>query len=205
MEQDATAIANQLVDANLFDITGPIRINYSASSFQGGPWVSYKDADLDLNFQDDEITRIQTPRASWSPSPWTTRSTPSPAPSPWSSRPSASLEARRSSSPPSGSRQPTVRARSSRPRARPGCSRPTRSTSSGAPPSTSSFSRETGQMAGAEPSFLRTAATPPPPGRLTVRTRVRNQRRTAMTRQQSPRRASPARGDTGAAPSSKEQ
>ena len=61
MEQDATAIANQLVDANLFDITGPIRINYSASSFQGGPRVSYKDADLDLNFQDDEITRIQTP------------------------------------------------------------------------------------------------------------------------------------------------
>src|SRR4029450_6469439 len=62
MEQDATAIANQLVDANLFDITGPIRINYSASSFQGGPRVSYKDADLDRNFQDDEITRIQTPQ-----------------------------------------------------------------------------------------------------------------------------------------------
>ena len=60
MEQDATAIANQLADANLFDITGPIRINYSASSFQGGPRVSYKDADLDLDFQDDEITRIQT-------------------------------------------------------------------------------------------------------------------------------------------------
>ena len=54
------AIVNQLFDANLFDITGPIRINYSASSFQGGPQVSYKDADLDLNFQDDEITRIQT-------------------------------------------------------------------------------------------------------------------------------------------------
>lgn len=61
MEQDATAIPNQLVDANLFDITGPIRVNYAASSFQGGPQVSYKDADLDLNFQDD-ITRIQTPQ-----------------------------------------------------------------------------------------------------------------------------------------------
>lgn len=59
MEQDATAIANQLVDANLFGI--PIRVNYAASSFQGGPQVSYKDADLDLNFQDD-ITRIQTPQ-----------------------------------------------------------------------------------------------------------------------------------------------
>ena len=63
MEQDATAIANQLVDANLFDITGPIRINYSSSSIKAGvPLVSYKDADLDLNFQDDEITRIQTPQ-----------------------------------------------------------------------------------------------------------------------------------------------
>ena len=57
----ATAIANQLTDANLFDITGPIRINYSSSSIRGVPLVSYKDADLDLNFQDDEITRSQTP------------------------------------------------------------------------------------------------------------------------------------------------
>ena len=60
MEQDATAIANQLVDANLFDITGPIRLNYSSTSISGVPLVSYNDADLDLNFQDDEITRIQT-------------------------------------------------------------------------------------------------------------------------------------------------
>jgi hypothetical protein len=59
-QQDATAIANQLVDANLFNITGPIRINYSSTSITGVPLVSYKDADLDLNFQDDEITRIQT-------------------------------------------------------------------------------------------------------------------------------------------------
>jgi len=60
-QQDATAIANQLVDANLFDITGPIRINYSSSSIKAGvPLVSYNDADLDRNFQDDEITRIQT-------------------------------------------------------------------------------------------------------------------------------------------------
>jgi hypothetical protein len=61
MEQpDATAIANQLADANQFDITGPIRINYSSTSISGVPLVSYKDADLDLNFQDDEITRIHT-------------------------------------------------------------------------------------------------------------------------------------------------
>jgi hypothetical protein len=61
-QQDATAIASQLFDANLFNITGPIRINYSSSSIRGVPLVSYKDADLDLNFQDNEITRIQTPQ-----------------------------------------------------------------------------------------------------------------------------------------------
>lgn len=61
MEQDTTAIAKQLADANLFDIAGPIRINYSSSSISGVPLVTYKDADLDLNFQGDEITRSQTP------------------------------------------------------------------------------------------------------------------------------------------------
>jgi hypothetical protein len=60
--RESEAIANQLVDANLFNITGPIRINYSSTSITGVPLVSYKDADLDLNFQDDEITRIQTPQ-----------------------------------------------------------------------------------------------------------------------------------------------
>jgi hypothetical protein len=60
--RESEAMANQLVDANLFDITGPIRINYSSTSITGVPLVSYKDADLDLNFQDDEITRIQTPQ-----------------------------------------------------------------------------------------------------------------------------------------------
>src|SRR4051794_26726004 len=59
-QQDAAAIANHLFDANLFDLTAPIRINYSSSSIRGVPLVSYKDADLDLNFQDDEITRVQT-------------------------------------------------------------------------------------------------------------------------------------------------
>jgi hypothetical protein len=82
MEQDATAIAHQLVDANLFDITGPIRINYSSTSITGVPLISYNDADLDLNFQGEEITCIQTFQGSWSPSPWTMWSTPSPAPSP---------------------------------------------------------------------------------------------------------------------------
>jgi hypothetical protein len=60
--RESEAMANQLVDANLFNITGPIRINYSSTSITGVPLVSYKDADLDLNFQDDEITRIQTPQ-----------------------------------------------------------------------------------------------------------------------------------------------
>jgi hypothetical protein len=58
--EEARAIPDQLFDANLFDILGPIHVNYSSSSFTGVPLVSYKDAELDLNFQDDAITRVQT-------------------------------------------------------------------------------------------------------------------------------------------------
>jgi hypothetical protein len=58
--EDPTAIANQLLDATLFNIVGPIHINYSSSSITGAPLVSYKDAELDLNFQDDDITRVET-------------------------------------------------------------------------------------------------------------------------------------------------
>src|SRR4051794_22469114 len=45
----------QLVDANLFDVAGPIRINFSRSSITGRPLFSYQDAELNLNFQGDEI------------------------------------------------------------------------------------------------------------------------------------------------------
>jgi hypothetical protein len=58
--KNATAITNQLFEANLFDIVGPIRINYASSSITGDPRFSYKDAELDLNFQGDDINRIQT-------------------------------------------------------------------------------------------------------------------------------------------------
>jgi hypothetical protein len=59
-QEEARAIASQLFDATLFDIVGPIHVNYSSSSFGGVPLVSYKDAELDLSFQDDAITRVQT-------------------------------------------------------------------------------------------------------------------------------------------------
>jgi hypothetical protein len=59
-DQNATAIAVQLFDANLFDIVGPIHVNYTSSSITGTPRVSYQDAELDLSFEGDEITRIQT-------------------------------------------------------------------------------------------------------------------------------------------------
>jgi len=58
--ENPTAITNQLFDATLFDISGPIHINYSSSSITGAPLVSYKDAELDLNFQGDDITRVET-------------------------------------------------------------------------------------------------------------------------------------------------
>ncbi|MGH2707230.1 MAG: hypothetical protein ACRDJG_12935 [Actinomycetota bacterium] len=59
MSQEVTA-PKQLEDANLFNITGPIVINYSTSSIAGVPLFSYKDAELDLNFNGDDITRVDS-------------------------------------------------------------------------------------------------------------------------------------------------
>lgn len=51
-QQDAKATASTLLDANLFDVAGPIRINYSSSSITGTLRLSYiKDVQLDLNFE----------------------------------------------------------------------------------------------------------------------------------------------------------
>ncbi len=47
-----------LQDANLFDITGPIVLNYSRNSIAGVPLLSYTDAERWLNFSDTEITRV---------------------------------------------------------------------------------------------------------------------------------------------------
>ena len=51
----------QLGEANQFNVTGPIVISYSRTSFLGGPQLSYKDAELNLNFRGDDITREDTP------------------------------------------------------------------------------------------------------------------------------------------------
>lgn len=63
MPQDSGAeSANvQLGEANQFTITGPIVISYSTSSFAGPPQFSYQDAELNLNFSGDDITRADTP------------------------------------------------------------------------------------------------------------------------------------------------
>ncbi|MGQ0779166.1 MAG: hypothetical protein ACT4NY_32925 [Pseudonocardiales bacterium] len=53
--------SEQLGEANQFNITGPFVISYSTTSFAGVPLFSYKDAQLDLNFSGDEITRQDTP------------------------------------------------------------------------------------------------------------------------------------------------
>jgi hypothetical protein len=59
-EQIAVTTPNQLTEANLFNITGPIVIN-SATSIAGVPTFSYKDAERDLQFSGDEVTRIDAP------------------------------------------------------------------------------------------------------------------------------------------------
>lgn len=63
MSQDPRAgiTSEQLGEANQFNVTGPIVISYATSSFSGVPQFSYKDAELDLNFSGDDITRKDTP------------------------------------------------------------------------------------------------------------------------------------------------
>jgi hypothetical protein len=51
----------QLSQANLFDVTGPIRINFARSSITGQPQLSYQDAELKLSFQGDELDIVTTP------------------------------------------------------------------------------------------------------------------------------------------------
>ncbi len=50
----------QLEDANLFDITGPIVINYTRNSIAGVPLLSYADAELSVKFAGREITQVDT-------------------------------------------------------------------------------------------------------------------------------------------------
>ena len=63
MPQDPGAVttSEQLGEVNQFNVTGPIVISYSRTSFTGVPQLSYKDAELDLNFSGDDITREDTP------------------------------------------------------------------------------------------------------------------------------------------------
>jgi len=60
-EQISVTAPNQLAEANLFNITGPIVINYSATSIAGVPTFSYKDAERDLQFSGNEVARMDTP------------------------------------------------------------------------------------------------------------------------------------------------
>ena len=57
-QREAVGKTSRLAEANLFDITGPIVVNYSRSSIAGVPLLSYKDAEHTLDFSDAEITRV---------------------------------------------------------------------------------------------------------------------------------------------------
>lgn len=57
-QSESVPTATRPGEANLFNITGPIIVSYSRSSFSGAPLLSYTDAEHSLNFSDDEITRV---------------------------------------------------------------------------------------------------------------------------------------------------
>jgi hypothetical protein len=57
-QREARPVPTRLAEANLFDITGPIVVNYSRTSITGVPLLSYTDGERTLNFSDNEITRV---------------------------------------------------------------------------------------------------------------------------------------------------
>jgi hypothetical protein len=57
-QPEAVSRTTPLNEANLFDITGPVVVNFSRSSIAGKPQLSYADAERSLNFSGDEITRV---------------------------------------------------------------------------------------------------------------------------------------------------
>ena len=50
----------QLLDANLFDVSGPVRINFSRTSIAGRPQLSYQDTEFDLHFEGEELEIVST-------------------------------------------------------------------------------------------------------------------------------------------------
>ena len=54
------AASGALVDANLFEVTGPVRVTYSRTSIGGMPLVSYQDTGPGLSFVGREILRLRT-------------------------------------------------------------------------------------------------------------------------------------------------
>jgi hypothetical protein len=59
-EPETATTSTQVEEANLFTITGPIVIRYFRASLTGEPQFSYKDAELDLSFNGDDIAREDT-------------------------------------------------------------------------------------------------------------------------------------------------
>ena len=57
-QHEAVGTTTRLGEANLFDITGPIVVNYSRTSIAGVPLLSYQDGERTLNFSGTEITRV---------------------------------------------------------------------------------------------------------------------------------------------------
>ena len=56
-QREAVRTVRGLADANLFEISGPIAISYSTTSFTGDARFSYTDAERSLSFAGAEITR----------------------------------------------------------------------------------------------------------------------------------------------------
>jgi hypothetical protein len=65
MSQEPQAVGvtpTALVEANQFDVSGPMIISYTRSSITGSPLLAYKDAERDLNFSGAEVQQAASPQ-----------------------------------------------------------------------------------------------------------------------------------------------
>ena len=60
-DQSKAVAPPQLLDANLFTIAGPVRVDFSRSSIAGRPQLSYQDTEFTLSFEGEELDIQNTP------------------------------------------------------------------------------------------------------------------------------------------------
>jgi hypothetical protein len=61
VEQQIRVLDEGALEADQFEVTGPVRATFATTSFAGPAQLTYRDAEFTLSFSGPEITRTPTP------------------------------------------------------------------------------------------------------------------------------------------------